>query len=106
MKMCCAIVGLVLLAGPIAVAQDEDFEPVLRAGPGFVLSGKPYDGYDREVFPIGIVFYESQTWSVRGTEVGYRLFNNGELDFKAIARCPLSPAIHAPDMRSAMTSVT
>jgi len=84
--MLCTVVGLGMSLASLATAEETRRPPVLKVGPGFVLSGKPYKGYDEDIFPIGMVFYESPTWSFRGTEVGYRLFDTESLDFKAIAR--------------------
>jgi len=86
MKVLCMVVIVGVSLGSSAMAEEAQRRPVLKVGPGFVLSGKPYKGYDEDVFPIGMVFYESPTWSFRGTEAGYRLFGTGTLDLKAIAR--------------------
>ena len=80
------ILSFVAWMGAFGSAQEQDFTPTLEAGPGIVISGKPYTGMDEEIYPIGFVFYESRLWSIQGTELGYRLFNNGSFDLKAIAR--------------------
>ncbi|MBN1123749.1 MAG: MipA/OmpV family protein [Sedimentisphaerales bacterium] len=80
------LLGFVIWSVSLGLAQEQDFTPTLEAGPGVIVSGKPYQGMDDDVFPVGFVFYESRFWSIRGTEVGYRLFNNGSFDLKAIAR--------------------
>ncbi|MBN1816403.1 MAG: MipA/OmpV family protein [Sedimentisphaerales bacterium] len=80
------VLSLIISTVSLGQTPQQDTTPTLQAGPGVVISGKPYKGMDSDVFPIGIVFYESRLWSIRGTELGYRLFNDGAFDLKAIAR--------------------
>ncbi len=69
------VLAAVLSAGATGSEQENQAQepPELIAGPGVVVTTKPYKGTDSKVYPIPIITYTNGRFFIRGAMAGYRL---------------------------------
>ena len=71
-----------------SLAEEEENnkkQEGLSAGPGVVIFDKPYEGMGTETQVFPYISYQVQNFFVRGTSVGYRLYDNEGLAFDVLA---------------------
>ena len=69
-----------------AIAQDENegYHNGFSAGPGVIVSDKPYKGMGTETHVFPFVMYQGQNFYLRGPNFGYKIYDTDKLTFDAL----------------------
>ena len=80
------IVVTVQLLTMSAFAQDknEGYHNGFSAGPGIVVSDKPYKGMDTETNVFPFIMYQGQNFYLRGPNFGYKIYDKDKLTIDAL----------------------
>jgi len=70
-----------------ALAQDENdgYRAAFSAGPGVVISDKPYKGMGTETHVFPFIMYQGRSVYLRGPNLGYTLYDTDKLTVDALA---------------------
>ncbi len=79
-----AVLACLGFPAPASAQSSSTPQSTWTLGLGAVWSPSPYLRYDNKAWPLPLVSYEGQSFYVRGTTAGYRLFKTDHDEFSAI----------------------